>query len=825
MPRFLHSVLSHAAFVLRALVLGLLDRTPGRWRCHSLVAGQRVTLQQRFLASADTVEIEMITPWAPGWAWLQPVLRVQVLDDQRRPLPGSARTSQDCEKGNLRFKAELPAAAGALGPQFTAQLINAESAGVLAEIIFTRLDRQQVLDAIQVRSFQVLVPVAGRTVSTNQLHDQVQSAFVHTEIELPDQELRPVLDQAPPQLRLLFLAPSGQVLEAKETTLRFEGTATTWEHDLSATLPRLRGHAGAYELRLLVQERALHSVRLDVRSWDEVLAETTRLVESESRVTLSRAIAVNHRSQAEPLDVVTEDYQSLAAEVALEVPSGHPLMPETALPLKLEARDQQGHVLASVTETRCVLRPGPNQLSMRLRVRPEIFTNATRQGVLGVFLGSRLLASFPFTRRTRAEIRAATEARIRASLVINDFQVAVQREGEVVVTEPAFATDEGLVPQFTITGNGFDEDVPELVSPVDFHLLNPQTGFSLRTAIRLRLHPGLNRCVRVRLPLTNQGAPIPGGHYRLGVFVQERELAHAKIRLLASEELIAFAQHRVLDSLRATEVGLRYECGGEVVRGSRIPFCANRLLWSMKLEAEGFNGLLQDWNLPIEVQVSGVARRAVPVAQGQVTLSAVGAMVELPVLVGGTPLESHSGELELHLFVLGRQIATKKVQILSAADLAQTLEVPEIQINATDAEDRTNRNVSTICASHHRQLQIRVTIRPTVVVPGSAIPVRIELNAARATILSAEHHLALGPSVASWSLSPVSVQAIWIRLQRSPQTLTLRVVIAGIVRASREIQVEAEAKLTAFDGSLRQAPDALGDVEQEYDTILAEIGR
>ncbi|MCC7373579.1 MAG: hypothetical protein IT581_02910, partial [Verrucomicrobiales bacterium] len=167
----------------------------------------------------------------------------------------------------------------------------------------------------------------------------------------------------------------------------------------------------------------------------------------------------------------------------------------------------------------------------------------------------------------------------------------------------------------------------------------------------------------------------------------------------------------------------------------------------------------------------------------------------------------------------------KKVQILSAADLAQTIEVPEIQINATDAQGRSSRGVFSICASHHRQLQIGVTFQPTVAVPGSAIPARIELNAGRATILSAEHHLTLGPSVASWSLNPVSLQAIWVRLQRSPQTITLRVVIAGIVRASRDIQFEAEAKLTAFDGSLRQSPGELGDVTQEYDAILAEIGR
>ncbi len=142
--------------------------------------------------------------------------------------------------------------------------------------------------------------------------------------------------------------------------------------------------------------------------------------------------------------------------------------------------------------------------------------------------------------------------------------------------------------------------------------------------------------------------------------------------------------------------------------------------------------------LPLSRIENRVSRRDVPVAQGWVTRSVEATMLELPVLVGGTPLESHSGEFELHLFLQGRPIATMKAHSLLKADLAQTVEVPEVQIGATNAQGRTNRSLSSICANQHREIQIAVTLQPAVAVPGSATPVRIELNAGRTTIRSAE---------------------------------------------------------------------------------------
>ena len=134
----------------------------------------------------------------------------------------------------------------------------------------------------------------------------------------------------------------------------------------------------------------------------------------------------------------------------------------SALPRVCVFRNSDGPTIINHQILDLTLRPGANPLQMSLALQPHQFRRATPDCVFEIHLGNRLLGVRPITHKTRRQIIAEKTASLLESLSIAGLELAVEREGESLVTDAVFATDRHLNPHFTARAEGFDDDVPGL---------------------------------------------------------------------------------------------------------------------------------------------------------------------------------------------------------------------------------------------------------------------------------------------------------------------------------------------------------------------------
>lgn len=834
MKRFANTALGFVAAFARRLAVFLLPTTPEYWSCVSLAGEQPIRLKNRFLAQAGSIVFELRAPWAPGWAWLQPRLSARLKDAHGLlPLGVDPVLTQEARDGNLIVKVRIPAGRGVdLGRQVILELNNQEAGGrILARQMFSRLDRDQILGSLESRSCAVMAAVPGNgEIVTDHLHDRIEHAWLQASFHIKDSEVAELLRVIPPNLSLDVRSADGSLARTLDARFTFEGNTANLRQGLAEALPDITGHPGNYELRLRVQEHELAKATLEMRAWAQLVAWSERRVQDQARIDAPRALAINHHRKPVALDVVAEDFQALLAEVALDVPTLDPLLPEIALPVSLKVQSARGTPVAQVSDPRCLFRTGRNQLSMSLPIHRQGFHRFGDRATLELQVGGRLVARFSFVCRTRAQIEEQVRRQIHESIVVEELELAVIRDGAQITTQPVFGTDHALVPQFTIRSQGFTEDITEFLCPMEFALEDSSGQAVIERPIQLRIRPGRNRCSRMRLHVSGGDRELPTGVYRLKITTRGRNLATHEIQLLAAEDALAYTRHQVLENLEATASRISYVCGSRTIPGDGIPSNADRFVWKVTLRSEGFNSLLPQWPVDIALDVAGVWASPVRVAQGQTVLSPQGTTLQLPVVVKRTPLEAHRGSFELRLSLssngTNRVIARATARILTGAELAESVTVQNLDILAHDVNGRRVSNPKSLEVGRHRDFEVGVDFELGVLAPGLSIPVRIELACGNKVVLDTERPLQLDNRTAAWRLAPVSVEALRAALGRADQsTLVLRAIVDGTVRLSKEVRLGSQGKLTAFDGSLREAPNALGDVRQEYDQILRGLRR
>ena len=809
--------------MLRRIVTPLLDVHIKRWRCCSRLGATEVILTQEFLPGAQALRVELQTPWPVCWNWLMPCLAAQVLDSGRRPMKLETVRAQSCQSGILSLSLTFPARAVAEQAVFYIRLFTSEHRATLTEVAFTPLDRNQLLGELKVRRLEAYACIGARRVVTQQPHSGLEQLGAYAELQLSDAEHRALFRQVPAQVTMALLVPHEGV--AWKTRLEFAGDSFRWDVALTEALPLFRQHPGDYHLTLLLEEHMLASLPLHVRSEQQGYAEALKEVEAQASLQQCRCEAVNHRGQIVPVEVVAEDFREMRIEALIVVAEHDRLFDEFSLPLGCAFRSRDGQAVISRRALDLTLRPGANAVRLRLLLQPHQFHRATRDCVLELCLGNRILADIPVAHKTRRQIVEEKTARLLESLSIAGVELAVEREGQPLVTDIVFATDRRLNPRFTVRAEGFDEDVPRLQWQLTIqlrHLASRRTFEQTRT---LRIRTGTNRCHSLAVPLEQWRATLPPGRCTLSLFCAGRLLARREFRFLAEDEILPYTQQLVLANLRVLDQELVCESRNQAYATETVPFCAERIRVRCTLQSEGFNAAMPEWNLPVHLKLAGDQLPCVSVCHTTVTLSGRPATLDLPLSVAGTPLAERPGNYQIELHLNEREIARFQFRMVSEAEIVEQIGVPAFEMTAVRHQGMAPVQFNQLNFEEHRELRISFRVRVGFLAPGFALPGRVELVAGLRVLFSSDFLSPLDQEATTRELNPLPVAALWARAGERDQTLHVQISVGGTVKYRHPLKLQLRTRMTNFEGALTQDPGALRNVDAEYDEILQELGR
>ena len=445
--------------------------------------------------------------------------------------------------------------------------------------------------------------------------------------------------------------------------------------------------------------------------------------------------------------------------------------------------------------------------------------------VIELRLGNRLLVAVPVAYKTRQQIDQEKTARQLATLSVPDLELAVEREGEVVITDAIFATDRRLNPHFTARADGFDEDAPRLEWQLTIELCHIASRRTFQQTHTLRIRAGTNRCHRLTVPLEELRASLPPGPCTLSLHGAGRLLARCQFRFLAQDEIVPYTQQLVLANMRVLDQQLVCDSRNHFYVTQAVPFCTERLRVRFTLQSEGFNAALPEWNLPLHLNLTGARLAATSVCQTTVMLSPRPATLDLPFSLADTALADQPGNYEIELRLESREIARIPFRIVSEAEIIQQIEVTSFEMAAVRHNGRVPVRFDQLSFEEHRDLRIAFAVRAGFPAPGFALLGRVEVMVGQRVLFSSDFFLPLNPETVRKELKPLPVTALWAATGQLNKTLQVQISVGGTLKCRHRLTLHTRTRLTNFEGALRQDAHALGNVDDEYKAILQELGR
>jgi len=562
-----------------------------------------------------------------------------------------------------------------------------------------------------------------------------------------------------------------------------------------------------------------------MRSEPAAYAAALKQVETQATWESSRYEVINHHGQLVPLEVVAEDFRQIRIEAVVGVRQPDVLFDEFRLPLVAEFRSRTGTTVITHQALELTLRPGANPIQLNLRLQPHQFARATSDCILELRLGNRVLAPVPVTHKTRRQINQGKTARQLESLSLADVELAVEREGECLVTDAVFATDRRVISRFTAHAEGFDEDVPRLQWQLIIQLCHVASRRTFEQTHTLRIRAGSNRCRRLAVPLEHLRACFPPGRCTLSLLCRDRLLAQREFRFLAEDEIVPYTQQLVLANLRVLDPQLVCESRNHAYATQTVPFCAERLRVRLTLQSQGFTAALSEWTLPLRLNLPGARLAATPVCQTPVTLSSRPSTLDVPFSLADSALADQPGAYEIEVHLEGREIARIPFRIVSEAEIIQHIEVTSCEMVAVPRHGGAPVRCDQLSLEEHRELRIAFGVRAGFPAPGFTMPGRVEVMAGQRVLYSSDFLSPLDQETIRRELKPLSLAALWATDGVRDQSLHVQISVGGAIKCCHPLRLQIRARLTNFEGALKQDAHALGNVDEEYRAILQALER
>ena len=183
------------------------------------------------------------------------------------------------------------------------------------------------------------------------------------------------------------------------------------------------------------------------------------------------------------------------------------------------------------------------------------------------------------------------------------------------------------------------------------------------------------------------------------------------------------------------------------------------------------------------------------------------------------------GAYRLGLHLNGREIARYHFRIVSEAEVVEQIEVSAFERTAVNHQGRTPVRCSQLNLQAHRQLRIAFAVRAGFPAPGFALPGRVEVVAGQRVLFSSDFLSPLDREAVRQTLKPLPSAALWAGAGERDQTVHVLISVGGMVKCRHALKLQVRTHLTNFEGSLRQDARSLGNVDEEYEAILQELGR
>ncbi len=308
----------------------------------------------------------------------------------------------------------------------------------------------------------------------------------------------------------------------------------------------------------------------------------TQMVENARNLVLEKTslkalsvTAVNHRRASVPLEVVAEDFPQINLVPTFEVPQLGPLISQIELAITCAIGRGKTELLRH--QVSMVLRPGTQRLELSMTLPADLFDPGPGRYHLEVRLGARLIKSVSFVHKTRAQLKAAQAELILHSLRISEPRFLVARDRSQSETDHVFATDEAIVTAFTITGQGFDEDVPMIKWRLNVRLIDTNSGDVHQEFCFLQAKAGPNSH-ELRWPLHGADRELASGRYAFQLVKRDVVLTEFQFRMLAMEEIAPYTRQLILSNVRAENPQLLIQAGGSATKPAKsrtaaISFC------------------------------------------------------------------------------------------------------------------------------------------------------------------------------------------------------------------------------------------------------------
>jgi hypothetical protein len=805
--------------------MSLWDRCFGRQlvgvTCVSQFEEKSVSLPAEFVTGSRTLEIS----FGLDWPWLlprfwPPLISVRMTDENgnviaptTEPLLAMRRRHTNVTF-DLSFEQELPR-------HLRVTVSRTQDGPALEQFELRAIDLPSVAREIEVLCFETYALQSQQQILTRRFHEQVDQIQAGLQLRLANPDHASFLRQSGVELSLRLEAETAAP-QRWSIPACFESGALRWELRLGAAANLFAVGTGTYRLVIQLNNQPLGERRLELVPLDTLTQDAQARVRYESAVMIAEFSAVNHRGVEVPSQVVAEDFRSVNVKVILDCPLPDPLMPKVDLPLLLHLTKD---TLTIRTEQIAVtLHSGRNTLQATLRLQATYFASGPGAYRLEFTLGERSLAAITFQHQTRQQLKEAQAEAILQSLELSNPRLFVLRDGHRIETDHAFVTDEAIVPKFTITGRGFDDDVPGIQWRVGLRLIRVDIGTVTKGDRLLAARAGANTHELGRLRPQPNCDELPSGWYAYQFWKREILLTEFRFRILALAEIAPYTETLVRASLKIENAQLFAVTAGTHYESADIPATTEFIVPEFTLHSSGYNRFLPRWSTELRLAQETPDGVMHDLAQLPVLLQAEPLTVSnIQVRLAGTALSHQPGSHRLLINVAGRELACLPFQVLTEAEVNARIQVTDLTVVAIARSKQQTTNPTTILAGETSSLQISCDLTVGLLAPGQNPEVAFEIHLDDACLAQKGAAISLAQRRHAFNLRPISLSKLLPHGNTETRQLSIVVRLAGQIGKRKSITLIGHQRITNFEGQLNVDPRRLDVSEEEYQAILRKL--
>ena len=791
--------------------------------CVSWLDEKPVCLPAEFVAGSREVEIS----FGVEWPWLlprfwPPPISIQVTDENDRAVTPTTAPMVAMRRRHTDLTFAMTFEAGTTQRQFRVEVFRNEDGQLLEHFELRTIDLGPVAQEVELLCFEMYALQRRQQILTCRYHDQVEQIQSCLQLRLANPVHASFLQQIGAEITLELTSHQTAAHQRWTLPAVFHRGALGSEMRLGSAARLFSGGPGDYRLSARIGAHPLGERGLVVVPFGALLLEAQARVLRETTLTTEAFSAVNHRGRAMPLQVVAEDFRSLEVSVTLECPLPDPLLPEVEFPLRIILTSDTQLVRAE--QTFVALHAGRNILATSLSLEVALFASGPGAYTLELLLGDRALTKTSFQHQTRRQLKEAQAEAIFQSLTVQSPQLYTVRDGQRIQTDHVFATDEAVLPQLTICGQGFDEDVPGIKWRVTLRLVHVDNGRMTETQRFLTAKAGGNNHEIGRLRPNRKTNALTPGWYAYQFWKRDALLTEFRFRILAVEEIAPYTETILRASLKLENARLFAVASGSHYESSAIPDSTEFIAPEFTVRSSGYNRFLLRWptELKLELQLPGGARRDLGIFQ--VVLANEDLTVNwLQVRVAGTTLGRQPGRHQLFVSVAGKQLAGIPFEVLTPAEVIARIKVSDLTVAAIAKSKQRVTNPQSLMAGETSSLEISCQLTVGLLAPGQSAEVTFELHLDDAIVAHKSSAVSLGHQAQPFKLRPVALADLLPHGVTGTKLLTIVVSVAGQPRHRQVITLVCHHRITNFEGQLNVDPHNLDVDDAEYDAILRRL--